>query len=168
MSTETELTAHPPAENDHVDSRAVVLVGVGALVVFALAGLSAIGYLRHRVGEAPALPIPSEIGDTKIGLVEQQLFESGPLRSDRARAAQLARLHGAGWVDRTAGLVHIPIELAMALVAQGVRAGPAAPGTTPALGAANGGVDAPSVPIAAPAAPPPAGRGPSAGKGTTR
>lgn len=33
------------------------------------------------------------------------------------RAQQQGRLHGAGWVDRRAGIVHIPIEDAMALLA---------------------------------------------------
>jgi hypothetical protein len=33
------------------------------------------------------------------------------------RDAQDARLSSAGWIDRTAGLVHVPIERAMTLIA---------------------------------------------------
>ncbi len=37
------------------------------------------------------------------------------------RAAQAARLNGYGWVDRRDGIVHIPIERAMAIVADRVE-----------------------------------------------
>jgi hypothetical protein len=161
MSSEHDTSAHPRAEDDHVDARSVILVGVGALLLFAVAGASAIAYLHHRAGQRPGPPLPEEIGSTKIALVEQQLFESGPLRGDRARAAQRARLEGIGWVDRTAGVVHIPIDRAMALVVAGQRAPRGAAPAAPPLGAEHGGVDAPSVPIGppAPAAAPATGQG---------
>ena len=169
MSSEHDTSAHPRSQDDHVDARSVLLVGVGALLVFALAGLSAIGYLRHRAAERPGPALPGEIGGTKIGLVEQQLFESGPLRGDRARAAQRARLEGAGWVDQRAGVAHIPIERAMALVVAGQRAPRGASPPAPPLGPAHGGVDAPSVPIAtAPAAAPAAPARPTRPGGATR
>jgi hypothetical protein len=172
MSSEHDTSAHPRSEDDHIDSKAVLLVGFGSLVVFTLAGLAAVGYLRVREAERPPPPLPAEIGSTKIALVEQQLFESGPLRGDRVRSAQLARLHGAGWVDRAAAVAHIPIEDAMALVATGQRAAPSQPPTAPPLGAVHGGVDAPSVAIAAApaapggAAPAPAAKAPPAAKAT--
>ena len=169
MSTEHDTSANPPSEDDHIDSRSIALVGFGALFVFVLAGLVAIGYLRLRSGERPALPLPPEIGTTKIALVEQQLFESGPLRGDRVRAAQRARLEGAGWVDQRAGVAHIPIERAMALVVAGQRAPRGAAPLAPPLGAEHGGVDAPSVPIAtAPAAAPAAPARPTRPGGATR
>jgi hypothetical protein len=163
MSSEHDTSADPRAEDDHVDARSVILVGVGALLLFAVAGASAIAYLHHRAGQKPGPPLPEEIGSTKIALVEQQLFESGPLRGDRARAAQRARLEGIGWVDRAAGVVHIPIDRAMALVVAGQRAPRGAAPSPPPLGAEHGGVDAPSVPIGpptpAPAAAPAPGKG---------
>jgi len=55
-------------------------------------------------------------------------------------------------VDRAAGVAHLPIEEAMALVVAGVRPAPMAPGTAPAVGALRGGADAPAAPIASPAA----------------
>jgi len=147
MSQAHDRTAHPPTEDDRVDSRTVALVGVGALVIFALASIAAGTYLHRRVASDTPPPIPAEIGQTKIGLVEQRLFD-GPLRGQGDRAARLERLRSYGWVDRAHGVAHIPIDVAMALVAAGVRAAPTDPPTAPPLSAMRGGVDAPSVPIA--------------------
>jgi hypothetical protein len=164
MSHPPDSTAHPRAEDDRVDSRLLVLVGVAALAIFTAASFAAMAYLRHERGLRPAAPLPAELGQSKIGLVEQSpLFEGTVRRGDRDRAARRARLAGLGWVDRGAGVAHIPIEEAMALVAAGVRPAPSTPRSAPPLGAAHGGVDAPSVPIAppGPAAPPkaPPGQG---------
>jgi hypothetical protein len=46
-------------------------------------------------------------------------LQSEPTRDLAAfRAAQSAKLHGYGWVDRKAGVIHIPIERAMELTAR--------------------------------------------------
>ena len=79
-----------------------------------------------REGDRPPLPIPQELGQSKIGLVEQQLFELST-RGERDRAARQERLGSYGWVDRRAGVVHLPIERAMELTAQGVRPRTSAP-----------------------------------------
>jgi hypothetical protein len=151
MSHPHDSSAHPRSEDDRVDSRAVVLVGVAALATFAVAALAAMAYLRHETLLRPAPPLPPELGRTKIALVEQSLFFDGNvLRADKDRAARLARLNGWGWVDRDRGVGHVPIEVAMALVTQGARALPGTPPVAPPLGAARGGTDAPSVPVAPP------------------
>jgi len=151
MSHPHDSGAHPRSENDHVDSRSVLLVGFGALAIFILAGAATVGWIRHSNAATPQAALPAEVGQSKIGLVEQQLFDT-QLRGARDAAAQRAHLDGTGWVDRKAGVLHIPIAAAMELVAQGVRvpAGLAPP--PPPIGAANGGVDAPgATPAAAPA-----------------
>ena len=118
---------HSRSEEDVISSRAIVLVGVAALVIFLLGSLAASAYLRVKQGEHPPLALPPETGQNKIGLVEQQLFELAD-RGERERARKLQRLSSYGWVDRQAGVVHVPIERAMELVVQGVRppAGPPA------------------------------------------
>jgi uncharacterized membrane protein len=160
MSHPHDSLGHPRSEDDHVESRTVVLVGLGALFTFVVASLAAMAYLRHEVLARPAPGLPPELGQTKIALVEQSLFFDGnQLRGDRDRAGRLARLNGQGWVDRARGVAHIPVAEAMALVAAGARLPPSQPPSAPPLGAAHGGVDAPSVPIATPAA----GAAPAAG-----
>lgn len=123
-------STHPPAaahgahgvrsEDDHVSTGTVVKIGVGALLIFFLGSLAAVTYLRARQAEHGPQAIPPQIGQSKIGLVEQQQFDL-VARGQQARARQLARLGAYGWVDRQAGVAHIPIEEAMKLVAQGVR-----------------------------------------------
>jgi len=115
------------SEEDHVATTKVVAVGVGALVVFFLASYVTLSYLRVREGDRPLLPVPPELGQSKIGLVEQQLFES-TRRGELDREARRSRLGSYGWVDKRAGVVRIPIERAMELTAQGVRPSPGAPG----------------------------------------
>ncbi len=158
MSHPAHDGGHPRSENDRVDSRAVLTVGFGALAIFLLAGALSVAWVRHSNAVTPQAVLPPEVGQTKIGLVEQQLFDTN-LRGARDRAARQAHLDGYGWVDRQAGIIHLPIARAMELVAQGVRvpAGQAPP--PPPIGAANGGVDAPgATPAAAPATPAAASR----------
>ncbi len=158
MSHPHDSGAHPRAENDHVDSRSVLLVGFGALAIFVLAGAGAVAFLRQSNATTPQAVLPAEMGQDKIGLVEQRLFD-GNLRGARDRASRLAHLEGYGWVDQAAGVVHIPVSRAMALVAEGVRVPAGQLPAGPPIGAANGGVDAPgATPAPATAAPPPATR----------
>jgi hypothetical protein len=161
MSHPHDSGAHPRAENDHVDSRSVLLVGFGALAIFILAGAGTVAWIRHSNAVTPQASLPAEVGQSKIGLVEQQLFD-GNLRGARDRVARQAHLEGYGWVDHQAGVLHIPIAKAIELVSQGVRV-PAGQGQPPpAIGAANGGVDAPGA-TAAPGAAPPAVKPPATG-----
>jgi hypothetical protein len=117
---------HARSEEDRVSPGPIVAVGVGALVVFFLASWVTISYLRVKQGDRPPLPIPAELGQSKIALVEQQLFELST-RGLRDRDAQRERLGSYGWVDRKAGVVRIPIDRAMELSAQGVRPRVSAP-----------------------------------------
>jgi hypothetical protein len=109
------------SEEDRISTGTIVAVGVGSLLVFFLAGLAASVYLSARRGEHGPMPIPPEVGQSKIGIVEQQMFDLS-VRGERDRAARLERLGSYGWVDRPAGVAHVPIGVAMDLVTRGVRA----------------------------------------------
>ena len=111
------------SEEDRVPALRLVLVGLGALLIFLVGSSITIGYLRARQAANGPIVVPPELGQSKIGLVEQQIFDLA-VRGERARAKQLERLGSTGWVDRNAGVAHIPIEDAMRLVASGVRPGP--------------------------------------------
>ncbi len=118
-----QVHGHARSEEDRIKTPAILAVGAGALVLFFLASLAATGYLRLKVGERPVLPIPPEIGQSKIGMVEQDVFELAR-RGERDRAARLQHLRSYGWVDRGRGVVHLPIDRAMELVVKGERARP--------------------------------------------
>ncbi len=121
------------SEEDRISSGKVVAVGVGALVVFFFASLAAVSYLRLRQSEQPPPTIPAELGQSKIGMVEQQIFDVA-VRGTRDRARRLEKLGSYGWVDRDGGVVHIPIDRAMDLVAKGVRPAQAPKGEAPPPG----------------------------------
>ncbi len=112
------------SEEDHVNALKIILVGVGALLVFFLGSWATVAYLGARMEAHGPITIPPEIGLSKIGLVEQQPFAQA-VRGERAKVQQRERLESYGWVDRQAGVVHIPIAEAMRLVASGARVGPA-------------------------------------------
>jgi hypothetical protein len=114
------------SEDDRISTGKIVVVGVASLVLFFFASLATAMYFRVRLGEHPALPVPAEIGRSKIGLVEQQLFDKAE-RGTRDRARRQDRLGSYGWVDRGRGVVHLPIDRAMELVVKGERPAPAAP-----------------------------------------
>ncbi len=116
------------SEDDRVPSVSIVAVGVAALVLFFLASFVTIAFIRVKEGERPLLPVPPEIGQSKIGLVEQQLFETAT-RGKEDQEARKRRLGSYGWVDRRRGIVRLPIERAMELSAQGVRPRATGPGT---------------------------------------
>ena len=76
--------------------------------------------MHYAQAENGPVVIPPEMGENKIGLVEQQQFHL-VARGERARAAQEKRLKSYGWADKAAGMAHIPIDEAMRRVSQGAR-----------------------------------------------
>lgn len=118
------------SEEDRVPVLRLLLVGLAALLVFLVGSLITVRYQRARQEANGPVVIPPELGQNKIGLVEQQIFDLA-VRGERSRARQLERLGSTGWVDRKAGVAHIPIEEAMRLVAGGVRPGPTQGGAPP-------------------------------------
>ena len=111
------------SEEDHVPALKIILVGVGALLVFFLGSWVTVAYLGARMEAHGPITIPPEIGLSKIGMVEQQPFAQA-VRGERAKVRQLQQLESYGWVDRKEGVVHIPIQEAMRMVVSGVRPGP--------------------------------------------
>jgi hypothetical protein len=107
-------------EEDRVESRRIVRVGVVSLLVGAIAvffaGLlevSSVGALRPTIAPRRG----PRTAPREIGQVEQT-----PILETRAgidmQRAQAGSLAGWGWVDRDAGIATIPIEEAMDIVAR--------------------------------------------------
>jgi len=111
------------AEPDRIATPRILAVGAASLLLFFVASVVTIHSMYRRKAEIlpdgpPAWP--AEIGQRKIGIVEQRIFGLAVEPADVKRAQQ-ARLHAWGWVDRKAGVVHMPIEEAMERVARGER-----------------------------------------------
>ena len=90
------------------------LVGITALIQVVLYfHMEGLWRLRQR-----ALPPASPVAGALPSEPPAPRLETAPALDLRAlRAAEDAQLRGYGWVDRGGGVVHIPIERAMDLVA---------------------------------------------------
>jgi hypothetical protein len=95
---------------------AVVLVMVLALTAVG-GGLLLLHYTRREARQsAPKSPLAESYGRQ---VPPEPRLQADPLGDLRAlRAEEDALLHGYAWVDRKAGAVRIPIERAMALLAE--------------------------------------------------
>jgi hypothetical protein len=112
------------AEPDRIGTPRILAVGAASLIFFFAASWFTIRYFyeptrAQMLPDGPAAR-PAEIGRNKIGIVEQRLFGLA-VEPTEWRAGQVRRLSTWGWVDRKAGVVHVPIDEAMARVARGER-----------------------------------------------
>jgi len=105
-------------DSDGVNIKKIVTIGVVSLIVFGVGILWAV-YLMHNQQQAVRslgpLNEPKEIYKAEIGIVDNILF-TRDTRLKAYREERAAWLNGYGWVDRKAGLIHVPIERAMAEV----------------------------------------------------
>jgi hypothetical protein len=114
---------HAGEPPDEVQYNKVILVGVASLAIFAASIFWASLIWRHKIAETEAATGHAKVIDTRampaeIGIVDQVPFVIDH-RLPRWKAERKAHLEGYGWVDRSKGVVHIPIEQAMQLVASG-------------------------------------------------
>ncbi len=115
------MSAPLEPEEDKLPYGRLAIVAALALGAFVLGGLWST-YLLYRPTRE-LLPedhlVPArEIGKAEVGIVDQRLF-AHERDAQRTRREQEDRLHSYGWVDRSAGLIHIPIEQAMSHIAGG-------------------------------------------------
>jgi len=113
-------TAERGYERRDVGVRAIVLIAAALIGLTTLAQVAILFHMdrlwRARQKELPP-PVPvAQALPTAPPEPRLQIAPSVDLKS--MRAAEDARLHGYGWVDRNAGVVHIPIERAMELTSE--------------------------------------------------
>jgi len=112
----------PGRDGAPVRGWAVTAVLAGALSVFAV--FVWLTWRQLQVREAHLLPAgprePRRLDSPEVNLVNTGLIVLDT-RADEEKAAQERRLHGQGWVDRDAGVVHIPIERGIERVVSGQR-----------------------------------------------
>jgi hypothetical protein len=127
MSASREQTEPQVARaEDRLDSRRVMRVAIGSVVVFVVSLGVAAALLAGFTSGRGAHPfgggsMPSAAPST-IGTVEATLVLA-TARGVAAKNAQRRDLDGWGWVDRDAGIATIPVERAMDLVAADARDG---------------------------------------------
>lgn len=115
-SHSTEHLEPPKAQQDPaLPVGKILAVGLGALLLFTASGYWSYTIYDKRSRELQLLgpdPIPREIGQREIGIVDQVPFDVyRTLQTYRTNSKH--RLETWGWVDKKQGIVHMPIEQAM-------------------------------------------------------
>jgi len=136
MSHDPHSPGSGEAEQDKIDFRKVIAVGVVSLIIFAIASWWAATILhgeRSALGPRVEWKAPTELGSAEIGIVDQVPFE-GDQRLQKWKAERAEWLNGYGWTDRARGIAHIPIDRAMDEIVAGAVPPPPAPETMPPEG----------------------------------
>jgi hypothetical protein len=93
----------------------IIGVGVGSIAIFALATIWSTHILnttRAEMQPGGPPPIPKQVDQYEVGIVNLRVFALDQ-RAAQKRLQQMERLRSYGWVDREAGVAHIPIDEAM-------------------------------------------------------
>jgi len=98
----------------------IIGVGVVSVLIFAVATLWSTHILnvtRSEMQPAGPPPIPKEVNQYEVGIVNLRVFALDQ-RAAQKRLRQLERLDSYGWVDREAGVAHIPVTEAMKMMVE--------------------------------------------------
>ena len=93
----------------------IIGVGVASIAIFAVATVWSTHILnttRAELQPAGPPPIPKQVDQYEVGIVNLRVFALDQ-RAAQKRLQQMERLRSFGWVDREAGVAHIPIDDAM-------------------------------------------------------
>ncbi|HMK73930.1 MAG TPA: hypothetical protein VK454_11355 [Myxococcaceae bacterium] len=115
MSTAGHGTAEVSQDEQKMNWSMIIGVGVGSILIFAVATVWSTYILnstRAEMQPAGPPPVPRQVDQYEVGIVNQRVFALDQ-RAAQKRLQQIERLRSYGWVDREAGLAHIPIDEAM-------------------------------------------------------
>src|SRR5262245_37301061 len=111
--------SHAPYEVSDIDALRVTFIGIGLMVaVLVVMTLTYVIYgfvTRRYIGQQPAA---SSLAYTRTTTPEPHLTVNAPEELRRLRASENATLHSYAWVDKDNGVVRIPIERAMEVLAK--------------------------------------------------
>lgn len=111
--------SHPGHETRDVKPRTILalVIGLAALTLVAVVAIGGVfKYLNARQAQS-AQPVPPLVQERRLPPQPRLQVEPG-IDLERLRTAEDERLNSYGWVNRQAGVVRIPIERAMALIAE--------------------------------------------------
>lgn len=126
MSEHAADHALPPVRRETKDVRLRFMFGLFGLILSVLLLMLAIAYFVF----------PGEVKDRRFTqpfprFPDPVLQPSPPVDMQAFRAEEMSRLNSAGWQDRAAGTVHMPIDQAMrAVAAEGIQDWPTKPDAT--------------------------------------
>jgi len=98
----------------------IIGVGVVSVLIFAVAtqwSTHILNVTRSEMQPAGPPPIPKEVNQYEVGIVNLRVFALDQ-RAAQKRLRQLERLDSYGWVDREAGMAHIPVIEAMKMMVE--------------------------------------------------
>lgn len=109
-------------EVEDVNEWALLWIGIGVAITIAFSALIAWAWIDISApGGNQWIPVSAGGHSERLGTRRppSQSLPGAPLVSPEAYSARkTAKLHGYGWMNKQAGIVHIPIGRAMALIAK--------------------------------------------------
>ena len=107
-------------EERDVNVRAILMFGLFLLVSAIIIHIALWGFFRFLENQrAKQDPRPSPVAGQRPTKFPQPQLQPNPVEDvARMRAREAEQLHKYGWVNKQAGVAHIPIERAMELVVQ--------------------------------------------------
>lgn len=130
--SDTEPSAEAGYERTDARPKTLVLWGAVLLVVVISAALAAWAFFDQLAANAARRDVPPSPFVSKEPPPEPRLLVDEPADLKAVRSDEERVLDTYGWVDQGRGIVRIPIERAMELVARdGLPSRPATEGTTP-------------------------------------
>jgi hypothetical protein len=106
--------ASPQFEPSDVSPRLVLLVTLGLFLGMGLSVLIAFGILRWLT---PSAAPPQTAFGSRQAEIGPRLEVSPSVNRELLQRQAEQRLQGYGWIDRRAGMAHIPIDRAMTILA---------------------------------------------------
>lgn len=101
----------PPPQHGRLPSLSIAVVGGAWMVLVVLSVLGTLWWQQKSMPSTRA-GTAARMGEREIADVNQRPFALED-EAPRLRADQGSRLERYGWVDRGAGVIHMPIEQAM-------------------------------------------------------
>jgi hypothetical protein len=113
-----ETPQQPRYEKRDISAAAVALFAISLIVALIIVHYLALGTFHHLARQSSKYPPPSSLAITREKFSEPQLLVNQKLDMETFRTTEDVLLNNYGWIDRKQGIVRIPIDRAIDLLAQ--------------------------------------------------